>query len=162
MHWTEEYFPTCACVLNCFSHVWLFATLWTVACQVPLSMGFYRQVYWSGLPHLPPWDLPAPGIEPVPLTSPPLAGRFFTTSATWEAHSQLDDQLTEWKGLRKRSFLKCFPYVQILNILFPHHISSLVLKAGRCLLSLKYYWFGQKLGGLFVQPNTFRPVSLPL
>ena len=53
----------------------------------PLSMGFSRQEYWSGLPCLPPGDLPNPGIEPMSLMSPALAGRFFTTSATWEAHN---------------------------------------------------------------------------
>ena len=73
------------CVLSLFSHVQLFVTPWTVACQAPLSMGFSRQEYWSGLPCPPPGDLPDPGIEPVPSMSPALAGRFFTTSATWEA-----------------------------------------------------------------------------
>ena len=53
-----------------------FETLWTVARQVPLSMGFLRQEYWSGLPFPSPGDLPDPGIEP---TSPTLAGGFFTT-----------------------------------------------------------------------------------
>ena len=48
----------------------------TVALQAPLSMGFSRQGYWSGLPFPPPGDLPDSGIE---LTSPPLAGGFFTT-----------------------------------------------------------------------------------
>ena len=48
-------------------------------------MGFSRQEYWSGLPCPPPGDLPDPGIEPAPLISPALAGRFFTTSATREA-----------------------------------------------------------------------------
>ena len=51
-------------VLCCFSHVWLFGTPWTVARQAPLSMGFSRQEYWSGLPCPPPGDLPVPGIEP--------------------------------------------------------------------------------------------------
>ena len=41
----------------------LFATPWTVAYQAPLSMGFSRQEYWSGLPFPPPGDLPDPGIE---------------------------------------------------------------------------------------------------
>ena len=50
-------------MLSCFSSVWLFATLWTVACQAPLSMRFSRQ-YWSGLPCPPPGVLPEPGIEP--------------------------------------------------------------------------------------------------
>ena len=53
--------------------------------QAPLSMGFSRQEYWGGLSCLPPGDLPDPGIEPLPLMSPALAGGFFTTSATWEA-----------------------------------------------------------------------------
>ena len=51
-------------VLSHFSHVQLFVTLWTVACQAPLFMGFSRQQYWSGLPYPPPGDLPDPGIEP--------------------------------------------------------------------------------------------------
>ena len=61
------------------SHVWHFATPWTVAHQAPLSMGFSRQEYWSGLPFPSPGDLPIPGIEPSSLTSPALAGVFFTT-----------------------------------------------------------------------------------
>ena len=56
-----------------------------VARQAPLSMGFSRQECWSGLPCSPPGDLPDPGIEPKSLLSPALAGRFFTTSAAWEA-----------------------------------------------------------------------------
>ena len=63
----------------------LFAILWTVAGQAPLFMGILRQEYWSGLPCPPPGDLPDPGIETVSLLSPALAGRFYTTSATWEA-----------------------------------------------------------------------------
>ena len=56
-------------VLSCFSRVQLFATPWTVAHQAPLSMGFPRQEYWSGLPFPSPEDLPDPGIK---LTSPAL------------------------------------------------------------------------------------------
>ena len=48
------------------SHVQLFATLWTLARQAPLSMGFSRQEHWSGLPFPSPRDLPNPGIEPQP------------------------------------------------------------------------------------------------
>ena len=58
------------------SRVRLFVTMWTVAQQVPLPMGFSRQEYWSGLPFPPPGDSPKPGIKPV---SPVLTGRFFTT-----------------------------------------------------------------------------------
>ena len=61
------------CVLSDFSCVQLFATLWTVVSYVPLSMGFFRQEYWSGLPCPPQLSL---------LKSPALAGRFFTSSAT--------------------------------------------------------------------------------
>ena len=77
----------CASSLNC---VRLCATPWTVACQAPLSMGFSRQEYWSGLPSPPPGDFPEPGIEP---KSPALAGRFFTTSVTWEAQDIIDEAL---------------------------------------------------------------------
>ena len=59
---------------------------WTAAHQTPLSMEFFRQEYWSVLPCPPPEDLPGPGITPVSLRSPALAGGFFITSATWEAH----------------------------------------------------------------------------
>ena len=62
-----------------------FATLWTAAHQAPLSMGFSRQEYWSGLQCCPSGDLHDPGIKPVSLMSPVLAGGFFTTGATWEA-----------------------------------------------------------------------------
>ena len=71
----------CYAVLSCFNCVRLFATPWTVACQAPLSMGFSRQEYWSGLPCPSPGDLPDPGIRPTSLVSPALTGGFFTTSA---------------------------------------------------------------------------------
>ena len=73
-------------MLSRFSHVQFSATLWTVARQAPLFMGFSRQEYWSGLLCPSPGDLPDPGIKPESLTSPALAGGFFATSATWEAH----------------------------------------------------------------------------
>ena len=70
------------CMLSHFSRVRLFVTLWTVARQAPLSMGFSRQEYWSGLPCPPPGRLLSPGIEPKSLMSPALAGGFCTPSAT--------------------------------------------------------------------------------
>ena len=72
----------CVCVL---SRVQLFSTPWTVAHQALLSMGFSRQEHWSGLPCPPPCYLPDPGIKPVSLMPPALAGGFVTTSATWKA-----------------------------------------------------------------------------
>ena len=65
-----------------------FATPWAANLepyQVPLSMEFSRQEYWNGLPFPSPGDLSDPGIKPTPLMSPALAGRFFTTTATWKA-----------------------------------------------------------------------------
>ena len=67
------------CMLSRFSRVQLFVTLWTIARQALLSMGFSRQEHWSGFPFPPPGDLPDPGIEPASPKSPTLAGGFFTT-----------------------------------------------------------------------------------
>ena len=74
----------CMCVCVC-SVTLLFAATWSVAHHAPLSMGFFWQKYWSRVPFLIPGDLPDPGIKPMSLASPTLEGRFFTTSATWEA-----------------------------------------------------------------------------
>ena len=78
-----------AYMLSRFSRVWLFVTLWIGARQASVSLEFSRQEYWSGLSHPPPGDLPNRGIEPVSLMSPSLAGEFFTTIATWKAHTLL-------------------------------------------------------------------------
>ena len=111
--WISQVIPS---VLSHFSSIWLFVTLCTVACQSPLSIGFSRQGYWSGLPFPPPGDLPYPGIKPV---SPAFAGRFFITGSIWgicKIKSQWDiaSHLLEWpsskslqtinagKGMEKR------------------------------------------------------------
>ena len=73
------------CMLSRFSWVWFFATLWTIAHQAPLSMGFSKQQYWRGLPCPPPGVFPSPGIEPAFFMSPELTDGFFTTGDTWEA-----------------------------------------------------------------------------
>ena len=72
------------CVLSCFSHAWLWETLWTVACPGSSVHGVLqaRILEWVAFP--PPGDPPDPGIEPTSLMSPAFTGRFFTTSATWE------------------------------------------------------------------------------
>ena len=67
--------PMCLCACQACRRVWLFVTLWNVACQASLSVGFPRQESWSGLPFPPPEDLPDPGIEPMSLA---LAGGSFT------------------------------------------------------------------------------------
>ena len=78
-----------------FSRVWLCVTLWTRARQSPLSMGFFRQEYWSGLPCPLPGDPPNPGVKPKSLIFPALEGRLFTSSSTWEA----PDHFTLWQLL---------------------------------------------------------------
>ena len=95
------------CVLSHFSLVRLSETPWSIAHQFPLSRGFSRQEYWSGLPCPPPGDLPDPGIEFESLMSPALPGGFFTTNATWEAHVTLE----QVKFFLRLSFLS--HYMQI-------------------------------------------------
>ena len=79
------------------SHVRIFATQWTAACQVPLSMGFSRQEHWSGLPFPSPEDLPNPGIEPGSpalqadaLTSEPPYLYYLPNSGKCFSHLRLD------------------------------------------------------------------------
>ena len=102
------YMYVCVCVhthvLSRLSHIQLFATLWSVACQSPLSMGFSRQEYWNGLPWPPSGNLPNPGIKPASLTSPALAGGFLTTSITWEARGNttgiVQNTTQQWKRIK--------------------------------------------------------------
>ena len=68
------------------SHVQVFITPWTVACQAPLSMGFSRQGYWSGVPFPSPGDFPNPGIKPAFLLSLELAVRSSTTEPPGKPH----------------------------------------------------------------------------
>ena len=77
----------CKFLLSHFSHVRLVVTPGTVARQAPLSVGFARQEYCSGLPCPPPGDLPHPAIKPESLMSPALVGKLFTTRATWEVQT---------------------------------------------------------------------------
>ena len=74
-------------MLTCFNLVWLFATLWAIARQAPLSMRVSRQEYWSGLLFPSLGDLPDSGIEPKSPMSPALAGWPFTTSTyIWQKY----------------------------------------------------------------------------
>ena len=85
--------------MKSLSHVLLFATPWTIAYQVPLSMGFPRQEYWSALPFSSPEDLPHPGIKLMFLVSPALVGRFFTPEPPGKPKSCLGYKLAQdlWK-----------------------------------------------------------------
>ena len=74
-----------ACILSHFSNVQLCATLWTVAPQAHLSMGFSRQEYWNGLPCPPPGDLLDPGIESTPHYVSGIGRQVLYPNAAWEA-----------------------------------------------------------------------------
>ena len=133
------------CVQSCFICVWLSVTLWTVAHQNPLSMGFSRQEYWSGMPCPPPGDLPDPGIEPASLLSSALAGRFFTTSATWKApvafHRMF--QLSVYMYLMSKTHIPCFPpfFLENANITRnkkPLEMASLIFSRLKQLISNFY------------------------
>ena len=87
--WQTSICSSLACMLSRFNCDQLFATLWTVAYQAPLSMGFSRKGYWSGFPCPPPGDLPDPEIKPVSLRSPAFAGGFLTPSHTWGIYQLL-------------------------------------------------------------------------
>ena len=84
---------------------------WTATHQAPLSMGFFRQEYWSWLSFPPLGDLLNPGTEPASLISPALAGGFFTTRATWEAqmmrYREPDPEGSRAQGLLSQWSLRC-------------------------------------------------------
>ena len=86
---------------------------WTVAHQAPLSMGFSRQEYWSGLPCPPPGDLPSPEIKPA---SPALAGRFFTTEPPGKLSSFREELLTI-----------NFPGILLTRVIFVAFFQALVI-----------------------------------
>ena len=108
------------CLLSGFGCVRLFATLWTIAHQVPLSMGFSRQEYWSGLLCPPPEDFPDLGVEPTSFTSLALAGGFFTTSTTWKAWRIV------WKFLKKLKLE--LPYDRAISLLGTYPEKAIITK----------------------------------
>ena len=115
-----------------FSHEWLYATPWTVAHQAPLSMGFSRQEYWSGLPCPTPGDFPDPGMEPTSLTSPALAGSFLTISTTWETthththtHTHKDRYVSAYTHMHICTYIQT--YVHTYMYLETEHICKTVL-----------------------------------
>ena len=120
-----------------FSHVRLFETLWIRARQAPLSMGFSRQEYWSELPCPPSGDLPDPGSEPTSLKSPALAGRFFTTSASWK-HQKYHGRAELGHELITQS-LPSKPWVPTQSLLLP--VTSWVSAVCSYLCPHPCFWF---------------------
>ena len=118
------------CILSHFSSVWLFVTPWTVAHQAPLSLGFSRQKYWSGLTCPPLGDIPDPWIQP---TSPALTGRFLPLNVSNKcSQKHLPDPLEWVRGGQK---LSDWPKVThlvgtILYIWHSIHLRTFYLKLG--------------------------------
>ena len=122
--------------VHVLSHVCLFAAPWTVAHQAPLSIGFPRQEYCDGLPFPIPGDLLNSGIEPMFLMSPALAGRFFTTSATWEAYINIYVCIYIYK------YVFVFTYIYTHTYILSNTSSQTSLRSINSLfLPFKYVWF---------------------
>ena len=131
----------CVCLkLSRFSSVQLFAALWAVARQAPLSTGFSRQESWSGLPCPPPGDLPDPGIEPVSPVAPILAGRFFTSSAIWETGTSVSLCLVPSPSCDPHTWLCSLLCLSARGLSVPFIITerSMVPPFGTCLTSASW------------------------
>ena len=108
IHTLDGQMLTLMCLLcsHLLNHVWFFETPWTVTQQAPLSMGFSRQEYWSGLPFPTPGELPEAGIKLASLVSPTLVGRFFTTAS-------LGMYTSISKGREKSQYLRMSPQLHV-------------------------------------------------
>ena len=118
--------------LSRFSHAQFCATPWTVTLRAPLSTGFSRQEYWSGLPCLPPGDLSDPGIKRTSRVSPSLAGGFFITSATWEALNSLVGLVKEKTVRASIAFNLCVSPLSPGSVFPSARISSRVMLEASC------------------------------
>ena len=114
-----------AWMLSRFSCVWVFATLWTIACQAPLSMGFSRQEYWSGLSLTSLGGLSNPGIEPTfdLIQSHGLDSAYLKGNGLLKQSMMSSGEYLIWKGwystMLKRNVLCFFVFF------FPHNILTL-------------------------------------
>ena len=135
-----------ACLLSVcllLSCVQLFATSWTVASQAPLSMGFPRQEYWSGLPFPPPGNLHNPGIEPL---SP--AGGFFTTEPPISTQPNTwDKTFTDLQS----SYSLEFSSLQYSAL---HTLATLLSLAPRCISTAQSYH--QLASGVSLYPTVYK------
>ena len=157
-------------VLNHFSRVGLFVAPWNVAHHAPLSMGFSRQEYWSGLPCPPPGDVPDPGIKPVSLMSPALADRFFTTRASRETLSLLfgiHKHMTLFKVLRqparKKSAWVYFTNAFKMIWFWSRPLGLWAVSAGFFLQQQLTYWVSETNNLVFgIYPHPICPPLPPL
>ena len=119
------YVCVCVCTQSCPA----LAAPWTVAHQSPLSMGFSRQEYWSGLPFSSPGDHPDPGMEHPSLTSPALAGGFFIIVLPGKPRKQwhhLKYQRSYYLSIKTNFSQPSSPlYLFIIFVIFTDHIYHL-------------------------------------
>ena len=126
------------CCARLLSHVRLFVTPWTAARQAPLSLGFSRQEYWSGLPCPPPGDLPNPGIEPrspalqvdslpTELPGKPIIHNKTRKSSQENACLRLYQELQSWNSLIQSTVFR----KKHLNFAFTVHLGGCSMSTRR-------------------------------
>ena len=167
---TWAYINVHVCVLSCFSRVRVFETLWTVASQAPLSMGFSRQEYWSGLPCPPPWDLPDAGIKSVSLTvaerSSPLAppGIPILTHMPTHKHAHIWTGTPCFTELRRYCFHLTFFFFNKLKVCSnpasSRSISTTVPRAHSHFASQRHIWVILEMFQI-VQQKYYNSLGLP-
>ena len=122
----------CLCVWSCCC-VRLFATVWTIAHQAPLSMGFSRQEYWSGLPFASPGDIPNPGIEP---RSPALQADALSSEPPGKPCRQYCLQIEKAREFQKNIF--CFTdYAKAFDCVYHNKLWKILRKMVK---SLEIKW----------------------
>ena len=117
--------------MHTLSHVRLFVTPCIRVRQAPLSMEFFRQEYWNGLPFHTPGDLPNPRIKSVSLASPALAGRFFTNRATWNPNITHTSEVSHKYLLKSTECLE-----ETLEFLFSFHLFFLFIRVKKIFLRM--------------------------
>ena len=146
------------CMWSHFSHVQLYATLWTIAHQDPLSMGVSREDYWSGLPCPPPGDLPEPGIEPMSLIS--CFGRqVLHHSATWEAHLCGSSKNYSFIYFMFIPIWILYIFIRTMDIWYPHTYNFYSFFDNWIFLSLSSGWLYCQLGFYTIMSDNNRAVS---
>ena len=127
-------------------------SLGVVAHQAPLSKGFSRQEYWSGLPYPPSGNLPDPGIRLVSHMSPALAGRFFTADTTWEAQGK-------WKLMMLNTvfiYLSAIWVSAYLSSKTPAEVCDCFLK---CFIGV-FFFLIHRVFRIYIVSNTFPTLYL--
>ena len=119
------------------------STQWTVACRAPLYMWFPRQEHWSGLPFPPPGDLPDPGIKPVSLVSPALAGGFFPAVPSGKPSISCN---TIYNGKNVKNLKRNIQYVCVcVCVCIYIYIYIYIYKLSLCIVHLKLTWYLNQL-----------------